>query len=45
MPFQLDLRWTNGESIILLTEIESTVQIEDARFSMPAPVEEPNSLG
>ena len=44
MPFQLDLRWTNGESIIQLTEIEPNVQIDDARFRRPAPAEEPNSL-
>ena len=44
MPFQLDLRWTNGESIIRLTEIEPNVQIDDARFRRPAPAEEPNSL-
>ncbi len=44
MPFQLDLRWTNGESIILLTEMEPNAQIDDARFARPAPAEEPNSL-
>ncbi len=44
MPYQLDLRWTNGESIILLTEVQANVPIDEARFARPAPAEEPNSL-
>ena len=44
MPFQLNLRWTNGESIILLTDVGLNVQIDDARFARPAPAEAPNSL-
>ncbi len=44
MPFQIDLRWTNGESIILLTEVQANVPIDDVRFARPAPAEAPNSL-
>ena len=44
MPFQLDLRWTNGESIIILSEVEPNGQIDDGRFARPAPAEAPNSL-
>jgi photosynthetic reaction center cytochrome c subunit len=37
MPFHWVVTWTDGQSIIELSDVQPNVQIESARFSKPAP--------
>ena len=37
MPFKIVITWTDGQSNILLTEVQPNVQIDAARFAKPAP--------
>jgi hypothetical protein len=37
MPFKIVITWTDGQSNILLTDIQPNGQLDAARFAKPAP--------